>query len=53
MNRDLFITILSMDSYNRGYGQSIREDKLRGSRVGQEIGHVAAANCRVAGGFGA
>lgn len=34
MNRDLFIAILSMDSYNRGYGQSIREDKLGGNRVG-------------------
>ena len=34
MNRDLFITILSMDSYNRGDGQSIREDKLGGNRAG-------------------
>jgi hypothetical protein len=24
MNRDLFLTILSMDSYNRGYGQGIK-----------------------------
>jgi hypothetical protein len=24
MNRDLFLAILSMDSYNRGYGQGIR-----------------------------
>ena len=23
MNRDLFLAILSMDSYNRGYGQGI------------------------------
>jgi hypothetical protein len=23
MNRDLFLAILSMDSYNRGYGQHI------------------------------
>jgi hypothetical protein len=25
MNRDLFLAILSMDSYNRGYGASIRD----------------------------
>jgi hypothetical protein len=24
MNRDLFLAILSMDSYNRGYGKSLR-----------------------------
>jgi hypothetical protein len=23
MNRDLFLSILAMDSYNRGYGQGI------------------------------
>ena len=25
MNRDLFLAILSMDSYNRGYGQGIKD----------------------------
>ncbi len=24
MNRDLFLVILSMDSYNRGYGQNVK-----------------------------
>jgi hypothetical protein len=24
MNRDLFLAILSMDSYNRGYGQGLK-----------------------------
>lgn len=30
MNRDLFIAILSMESYDRGCGQPIREDAAAG-----------------------
>jgi hypothetical protein len=30
MNRDLFLAILSMDSYNRGYGQGVQ---LQGQRT--------------------
>lgn len=34
MNRDLFMAILSMDSYNRGYGISITGMGGRGSKLG-------------------
>lgn len=34
MNRDLFLAILSMDSYNRGYAQILIESKLPSSGVG-------------------
>jgi hypothetical protein len=34
MNRALFLAILSMDSYNRGYGQGIKAAFLPGNSVG-------------------
>lgn len=35
MNRDdLFLAILSMDSYNRGYGQSIKPEYLTSGSIG-------------------
>jgi hypothetical protein len=34
MNRDLFLAILSMDSYNRGYGQSIKAQFLPAGSIG-------------------
>jgi hypothetical protein len=42
MNRDLFFAILSMDSYNRGYGRSIKfspdESAAPRSETGARIG---------------
>jgi hypothetical protein len=37
VNRDLFLAILSMDSYNRGYGTHIAGLKSRGERVGSAL----------------
>ena len=34
MDRDLFLAILSMDSYNRGYDQGIKPAKISGSQIG-------------------
>jgi hypothetical protein len=39
MNRDLFLAILSMDSYNRGYGQSIKNLPDLGSVGNASIMH--------------
>jgi hypothetical protein len=37
MNRDLFLSILSMDSYNRGYGRNIIVTGARGDRLGKAV----------------
>jgi hypothetical protein len=37
MNRDLFLAILSMDSYNRGYGVGIKD--LGGLQTQEFRGH--------------
>jgi len=38
MNRDLFLAILSMDSYNRGYGRGIKLDPKESSDDRNEVG---------------
>lgn len=37
MNRDLLLAILSMDSYNRGYGVGIKDLGGIGSRIGNAL----------------
>jgi hypothetical protein len=37
INRDLFLAILSMDSYNRGYGISVRGLGGVGSKLGKAV----------------
>ena len=48
MNRDLFIAILSMDSYNRGYGRSIKfsvgESTADRTDFGVKIGQATVLN---------
>jgi hypothetical protein len=34
MDRNLFLAILSMDSYNRGYGEALKPVSLNGNQVG-------------------
>jgi hypothetical protein len=45
MNKDLFLAILSLDSYNRGYAQGVRlneTDKLIGqNEIGRTIGNAS------------
>jgi hypothetical protein len=44
MNRDLFLAILSMDSYNRGYGRGLNfgpnTDQANRNEAGQRIGNA-------------
>jgi hypothetical protein len=44
MNRELFLAILSMDSYNRGYGRSLKFDPTAtandGNDAGKKIGNA-------------
>ena len=40
MNRDLFLAILSMDSYNRGYGKSV-DFGTNSDAVGTAIGNAS------------
>ena len=39
MNKDLYLAILSMDSYNRGYGRGLKFDPKDMSVVSNEIGN--------------
>jgi hypothetical protein len=46
MNRDLFLAILAMDSYNRGYGAGVSKltpDRAKG-RAGWALAHSARAH---------
>jgi hypothetical protein len=44
MNHDLFLAILSMDSYNRGYGRGVRfspnESLAPRNEIGRQIGNA-------------
>jgi hypothetical protein len=48
MNRDLFLSILAMDSYNRGYGQGLllyAGDRLNGQdELGRRLGNALVVN---------
>lgn len=37
MNRDLFLAILAMDSYHRGYGQGIKEGHHGLAKIGKAV----------------
>ena len=43
MNRDLFLTILSMDVYNRGYGRSLKFKKDESAATSYEVGKLGNA----------
>lgn len=48
MDRDLFLSVLAMDSYNRGYGQGVLlspNDSLTGrNETGRRVGQAVVAN---------
>jgi hypothetical protein len=54
MNRDLFLTILSMDSYNRGYGRGIKftigESTADRTDFGAKIGNATVLSIDLPGG---
>jgi hypothetical protein len=51
MNRDLFLALLSMDSYNRGYGQNVTGLPNLGSIGNATIVDIALPAGSVAAGF--
>jgi hypothetical protein len=54
MNRDLFLAILAMDSYNRGYGQNVKlevgDDVTGRNEIGRKLGNavISAQNITAA-----
>lgn len=54
MKRDLYLAILSMDSYNRGYGRSIKftigESSADRTDFGAQIGKATVLNIDLPGG---
>ena len=54
MNRDLFLAILSMDSYNRGYGRGIKfspgESSADRTDFGAKIGNATVLNVELPAG---
>lgn len=48
MNRDVFLSLLALDSYNRGYGQNVllyKGDSTTGQReAGRKLGNATVLN---------
>lgn len=51
MNREVFLSLLALDSYNRGYGQSVltnSSDELSGvNQLGRTIGNATIIEQRI------